>query len=90
MDNEISKITLTDENGVEIEFDVITKLDIEENEYVIVVPSDENYEDAEAVALKIELNDDGEEVLVSIDDEDEFEMVQEAYSTLFSDDTGLN
>ena len=90
MDNEISKITLTDENGVEIEFDVITKLDIEENEYVIVVPSNEDAEDAEAVALKIELNDDGEEVLVSIDDEDEFEMVQEAYATLFSEDTGLN
>lgn len=90
MDNEISKITLTDENGLEIEFDVITKLDIEENEYVIVVPSDENDEEAEAVALKIEVNDDGEEVLVSIDDEDEFDMVQEAYATLFSEDTGLN
>lgn len=90
MENEISKITLTDENGEDIEFDVITKLDIEENEYVIVVPSDENDEDVEAVALKIELNDDGEEVLVSIDDEEEFEMVQEAYATLFSDETGLN
>ena len=32
-------MTLIDEDGKEIDFEVITKLDIEENEYVIVVPT---------------------------------------------------
>lgn len=89
MDNEISKITLTDENGDDIEFDVITKLDIQEKEYVIVVPSDAD-EDSEAVALRIDKGENDVEVLVSIDDEEEFEMVQEAYFTIFADDSELN
>ncbi|MNI37935.1 hypothetical protein D3C73_920520 [compost metagenome] len=61
----------------------MTKLDIEENEYVIVISSDGDEE--EAVALKIVKDEDGNEVLVSIEDENEFEMVAEAYETLFSE-----
>ena len=38
MDNNIDTITLTDEEGKETEFEVITKLDIEDKEYVVVVP----------------------------------------------------
>ena len=83
MENEVDKITLLDEDVEEKEFDVVTKLDIEENEYVIVIPSDGDEE--EAVALKIVKDEDGNEVLVSIEDENEFEMVAEAYETLFSE-----
>lgn len=82
MENDISTIVLTDENGEEREFEVITKLDIEEKEYVIVVPTDE--EEVDAIALKIEKGKNGEEVLVTIEDEDEFAMVSEAYDLIFS------
>lgn len=80
MDNFIEKITLTDEEGNEIEFDVITKLDIEDNEYFIVVPSDE--EELDAVALKVIKDKEGNEVLVSVEDEEEFNLVAEAYEAL--------
>lgn len=84
MDNDISTIVLTDESGEEREFDVITKLDIEEKEYVIVVPSDG--EENDAVALRIEKDKSGQDILVTIDDEDEFNMISEAYELIFSDE----
>lgn len=84
MENDVANIVLTDENGEEIEFEVITKLDIEDKEYVIVVPKDE--ETDEAVALRIDKDEDGNDLLVTVDDEDEFAIVVEAYETLFDDE----
>ncbi|MHC1721335.1 MAG: DUF1292 domain-containing protein [Clostridiaceae bacterium] len=84
MDNEFGTILLNDENGVEIEFEVITKLDIEDKEYIIVTPKNEETEDA--LALRIEKDEDGAEVLVAVDDDEEFELVEEAYETLFAED----
>lgn len=84
MENDISTVVLTDENGEEREFDVITKLDIENKEYVIVVPTDE--EEVDAIALRIEKDENNEDVLVTIDDEDEFAMVSEAYELIFSEE----
>ena len=83
MENDINTIVLNDEEGNEMEFEVITKLDIEETEYLIVAPINE--EDAEAIALRIECDENGKDVLVTVDDEEEFEMVSEAYSAIFSD-----
>ena len=80
MENEVKTITLLDENENEIEFEVVTKLDIEENEYLVVVPAD-SYE-TEAVLLKIVLDEEGNEALASVDDPDEFAIVSEAYELL--------
>ncbi|MCR1933574.1 DUF1292 domain-containing protein [Clostridium tepidum] len=84
MDNNVNTITLTDEEGKETEFDVITKLDIEDKEYVVVVPKDEQVD--EAIALRIDNNDNGEEVLVPVEEDKEFNMVAEAYELLFSEE----
>lgn len=84
MENDVINIVLNDENGVETEFEVVTKLDIEDKEYVIVVPKGEDVE--EAIALRIDKDEKGNEVLVTIEDDEEFEIVSEAYETLFSDD----
>lgn len=82
MENEFKNITLYDEMGEEMEFQVITKLEIENKEYFIVTPIDS--EEGEAVALKVEKDDNGEEVLVTVEDEEEFNIVAEAYEILFS------
>ncbi|MBK1813775.1 DUF1292 domain-containing protein [Clostridium sp. YIM B02505] len=84
MENNIDTIVLLDEDGIETEFEVITKLDIEENEYVIVVPVDGSEDDA--IALKIVTDEEGNDALVTVEDEEEFAMVAEAYETLFADD----
>lgn len=84
MDNNIDTITLTDEEGKETEFEVITKLDIEDKEYVVVVPKNEEVD--EAIALRIDNDDKGEEVLVPVEEDEEFNMVAEAYELLFSEE----
>lgn len=84
MENNIDTIVLLDEDGIETEFEVITKLDIEENEYVIVVPVDGSEDDA--IALKIVKDEEGNDALITVEDEEEFAMVAEAYETLFADD----
>ena len=84
MENDVTNITLIDESGKEVNFEVITKLDIEDNEYIIVVP--ENEDTDEAMALKIDIDDEGNDVLATIDDEEEFALVLEAYETLFNEE----
>ena len=80
MDNDVETILLNDEEGNEIEFDVLTKLDIEDKEYVIVAPTGE--EDIDAIALRIDKDAEGNDILVTIEDDEEFEMVSEAYEAV--------
>ncbi|HZK71987.1 MAG TPA: DUF1292 domain-containing protein [Clostridia bacterium] len=80
MDNNVETILLNDEEGNEIEFDVLTKLDIEDKEYVIVAPTGE--EDIDAIALRIDKDAEGNDILVTIEDDEEFEMISEAYEAI--------
>jgi uncharacterized protein YrzB (UPF0473 family) len=84
MDNNVETILLYDEEGKEVEFDVITKLDIEDKEYLIVAPTGE--EDIDAISLRIDKDAEGNDILVTIDDDEEFEMVSEAYEAVFSEE----
>ena len=84
MNNNVETILLNDEEGNEIEFDVLTKLDIEDKEYVIVAPTGE--EDIDAIALRIDKDAEGNDILVTIEDDEEFEMISEAYETIFSEE----
>lgn len=84
MDNNVETVLLTDEEGNEIEFDVLTKLDIEDKEYVIVAPTGE--EDIDAIALRVDKDAEGNDILVTIEDDEEFEMISEAYETIFSEE----
>lgn len=84
MDNNVETILLNDEEGNEIEFDVLTKLDIEDKEYIIVAPTGE--EDIDAIALRVDKDAEGNDILVTIEDDEEFEMISEAYEAVFSDE----
>lgn len=87
MENDVTSIVLNDEDGNEIEFEVITKMDIEDKEYVVVVPKDGDEESTdEAIVLRIDKDEEGNEILVTVEDDDEFAIVSEAYETLFSED----
>ena len=80
MDNNVETVLLYDEDGKEIEFDVLTKLDIQDKEYVIVAPTGE--EDIDAIALRIDKDAEGNDILVTIEDDEEFEMISEAYDAI--------
>lgn len=83
MENDLNKIVLMDEDGVETEFNVVTKLEIEEEEFFILSPEGE---DDVNIAMKVVLDDEGNEVLVSVEDDMELEMIEEAYATIFLDE----
>lgn len=84
MDNNVETIILNDEEGKEIEFDVLTKLDIEDKEYLIVTRTGED--DVDAIALRVDKDAEGNEILVTIEDDEEFEMISEAYEAVFSEE----
>ena len=84
MEENVDTVVLEDEEGNEIEFEIITKFDIEGNEYLIVSSMQES--ETDAIALKILKDHEGNDILVTVDNDEEFEMVAEAYGAIFSED----
>lgn len=77
-------IVLTDEDGNEVEVEVVTRLEVEDVEYYIVSPLDE--EEPVFTALKVVYDEEGNEFFESVDDEVEIAMIEEAYSLIFQDE----
>lgn len=81
--------TLTDEEGNESEFELIASQEIDGTTYVALIPYDPEKKDAEEqeyVVLKLETDKNGEELLVTIDDDDEFEKVAEIFEDMLFDE----
>ena len=76
--------TLTDENGDEVEFQVIGNCEYNQNQYFAMIPVDYDVSaDAlEYVILKV-VSDENAEMLTTIDDEDEFSSVSDIFDDLF-------
>jgi len=77
-------IVLVDENGEETEFELLDTIEMDGNEYVVLLPLDsydeeEEMEEEEVVILKMERGDDGESSFVNIEDEDELDAVFEEF-----------
>ncbi len=83
-DDEAIIIELTDENGISTEFEYLDTIQLDGDEYVVLI---ENVEDAEGViVLKIESVDDENENYVGIDDEETVEKVYEIFKKNHKDD----
>jgi putative Holliday junction resolvase len=78
-------IILTDEEGIEHEFSIIDVIEVDNRQYAILLPADEDEEEGEAVIFRIE-EEDGEDVLVDIEDDDEFERVVEVWEELLAEE----
>lgn len=75
--------TLTDEDGNEQQFELAGTRDYGGHTYYALIPL-KNEED-EYVILKAEVSDDGEENLVTIDDDNEFDRIADIFdSELFN------
>ena len=84
-------IILNDEDGNEVKFEFLDLVELDDEEYVVLLPvTDEGEEeDGEVVILKVEDNDDedsDEESYVSIEDEDILNKVFEIFKEKFKDD----
>ncbi|TCP54563.1 uncharacterized protein DUF1292 [Tumebacillus sp. BK434] len=80
------RITLTDEDGTEHEFDVLEMLEVDQKMYAILQPVDA--QDEEAVILRVEKDDEGNDVLAYIEDDAEWDKVAEEYDTLLFEEQG--
>ncbi len=83
-------ITLTDEEGNEIELEHLDTLEHEDETYMAFIPvydsADDLLEDsAELIILKVE-ESDGEELLVTLDNEDLLEEIFEMFVTRLEDE----
>ena len=80
-------VTLTDEEGVERDFHIIGSLELEENQYLAL--TDASGEEDEYIILKI-VEEDGEEVLITIDDDEEFDRVADAFDNELMEEYDLD
>ncbi len=71
--------TLVDEEGNEQTFEMIDAMEQDGTQYFALTPYPEEISNDELVILKMEKTEDGEETLVSIDDDDEFERIGEIF-----------
>ena len=81
-------IVLNDENGEEVPFEFLDLIELEGEEYVVLLPVEEDEEDAgEVVILKVEDTDsDEEESYVSVEDEEVLNRVFEMFKEKFKDE----
>ncbi|MGL5380501.1 DUF1292 domain-containing protein [Clostridium sp.] len=90
MNKDLKQIELYDEEGNLVKLNVVAFFDMvnpeteEKSEYVIVY--DDEYTEDDIFALKVEKDEDDEDLLIPIDDEVELAAVQEAYNTIFSEE----
>lgn len=81
--------TLTDEDGREIDFEVIGEAELDGTLYYAMQPvGDEEAEDGviEYVLLKKDVDENGEDVFLTIDDEAEFDKVANYFDDMFDDE----
>ncbi len=81
---EVEVLTLTDEDGVESDFEVIGDMEIDGKIYRALIPVDEDGD--EFVILRLEADADGVETLVTIDDDDEFDKVADMFEDALVDE----
>jgi len=84
-DMEDGILTFTDEDGKDVEFQVLDTIAVDDKEYLVVIPLDEENEDEDekgVVILEIK-EEDGEEVYDTVVDEEEgtkvFELFQKQW-----------
>ena len=82
-EEEISILSLTDEEGNEVEFELIDSVDYEGVEYLILLPPEE--EASEVVILEVEPHADGTENYLTVDNEDVLNAVFGIFKVRFAD-----
>lgn len=82
-----NKIILNDEAGNEVEFEFLDLIEYQGEEFVVLLPCDEEDEAGEVVILKLEDTDDEEnESYASVDDESVLNAVFDIFKDKFKDE----
>ncbi len=79
------KITLTDEEGQEINFYILEETELGGETYILVTDATEDEEEAEALILREIVNDDGEAVYETVDDDNTLQALSDLFESLLDD-----
>ena len=74
-------ITMLDEDGEKVDFELIEIIELDENKYALLAPIGE---EDDAFVYKIEMVEDKEQY-IAVEDEEEFERVLEEYDSTFEE-----
>ncbi|MDD4572407.1 MAG: DUF1292 domain-containing protein [Clostridia bacterium] len=84
-------VTLIDEDGQELNFELIDVLEIESKRYVVLQPVDADVtdgalEDDEAIILRLDKDENGEDIFANIEDDAEWDLVVNTYNDMLFED----
>ena len=82
-EEEVSILTLTDENGQDVDFEYLDCIEYEGKEYLVLMPMVE--ESNEIVILEIQPVDEENENYLAVDDEDTLMAVYEIFKERYKD-----
>ena len=82
-EEEMNVLTLTDENGVDTEFEYLDVIEYQGKEYLILLPADD--ESGEVVILEIEPVDEENENYLSVNDEALLNAVYDIFKEKYKD-----
>ena len=82
-EEEVSVLTLTDENGNDTQFEYLDCIDYEGKEYLVLIPAEE--EANEIVILEVEPVDEENENYLAVTDEAVLDAVYDIFKEKFSD-----
>ena len=82
-EEEVSILTMTDENGADVEFEYLDCIELEGKEYLVLMPMEE--EDGEVVILEVEPVDEEMENYLSVGDEVILNAVYDIFKERYKD-----
>lgn len=87
-EEELNIITLTDEDGTDKDFEFLDLIDLDDKEYVVLLPveAEDEEADGEVIILEVHPLDDENEEYLSIEDADTLNTVFEVFKERFKDD----
>ena len=82
-EEETSILSLTDENGAEVEFEYLDCIEFQGKEYLVLIPCES--EEAEIVILEVQPVDEETENYISVQDEGILNAVYEIFKDKYGD-----
>ena len=83
-EEEVSILTLTDENGADVDFEYLDCIEYQGKEYLVLMPIEEE-ESNEIVILEVEPVDEENENYLAVNDEDVLEAVYAIFKERYAD-----
>lgn len=86
-DMEDLRVTLSLDDGLEVECQILTIFDLDEQNYIVLMPEDEDEDsdEAEVFIYRYFEDDDGNPSLENIEDDEEYEAVTERFEELLEE-----